>query len=476
MAKEIFVVTSSRHLVAVDPITLKARKIGSTGVEMTDIAFAPNGKLYGISFNKLYQINQKTGKATVVGDLGIKGANALEISDKGVAYVASTSNGILSKLNLGTGETDTVGRYSRSLKSEGDLAFYDGRLYLTTTANKILNISPTTGRTLDSLSLGIADMYGLEQLGSTLYGFSRSFFYSIDPTTGATIALKNVPGFGNFNGAASFDFTKIDKNGFTIVGTPLPDWLHGNDGKDKIIGKGDDDHLYGLEGKDQLFGNGGKDFLDGGEGADKATGGKGNDTYAVDNRGDKVFESRGGGRDTVESEINYTLPSHVENLELIEGKRGTGNSLNNTIIGNDGKNILSGKGGSDDIRGGKGADTIIGGRGPDDLHGGDGSDRFVFRSVSETPTSAHDVIHDFEGGSGDRVDLSAIDADTLSGGNQAFTFIGDDPFIGTPGELRYDFDGRSRVTVEGDVDGDGLADFAIVFDTFFTPQKDFFLL
>lgn len=30
--------------------------------------------------------------------------------------------------------------------------------------------------------------------------------------------------------------------------------------------------------------------------------------------------------------------------------------------------------------------------------------------------------------------------------------------------------------MEGDVDGDGLADFAIVFDTFFTPQKDFFLL
>ena len=76
---------------------------------------------------------------------------------------------------------------------------------------------------------------------------------------------------------------------------------------------------------------------------------------------------------------------------------------------------------------------------------------------------SRDIITDFINGT-DRIDLSAIDANTLAGGNNAFTFIGTGVFSGGgaagAGQLRYSFAGTDTL-VEGDVDGDGTADFQI---------------
>jgi hypothetical protein len=61
---------------------------------------------------------------------------------------------------------------------------------------------------------------------------------------------------------------------------------------------------------------------------------------------------------------------------------------------------------------------------------------------------------------GDLINLSQIDA--ISGGaNDAFTFIGSGAFSGTAGELRATLSGGSW-TVQGDVNGDGIADIEMV--------------
>jgi len=111
-----------------------------------------------------------------------------------------------------------------------------------------------------------------------------------------------------------------------------------------------------------ITGNGADNVLDGGAGVDTMSGGLGNDTYIVDTVGDKATESSAiGGADLVQSSITFTLGSNVESLSLTGAAaiNGTGNSLNNSIIGNDAKNVLNGGHGADSMTGGLGNDTYI---------------------------------------------------------------------------------------------------------------------
>jgi uncharacterized delta-60 repeat protein len=124
-----------------------------------------------------------------------------------------------------------------------------------------------------------------------------------------------------------------------------------------------DDTLNGGNQGDTLIGGDGKDTLNGGFGGDNMTGGKGNDIYVVDNLEDSVVEGSGAdsGVDTVRSFITYSLGDNVENLVLLGSNSidGNGNSLINTITGNDSNNQINGGSGADVMAGGKGDDTYF---------------------------------------------------------------------------------------------------------------------
>ncbi|MBP5955109.1 calcium-binding protein, partial [Pseudomonas anatoliensis] len=112
-----------------------------------------------------------------------------------------------------------------------------------------------------------------------------------------------------------------------------------------------------------LIGNGGDNVLDGRLGGDTMIGGLGNDTYIVDNVYDSTIETStlAGEIDTVRASIDWTLGANLENLTLTGNANlnGTGNSVNNGIIGNDGDNVLDGGLGADSLVGGLGNDTYI---------------------------------------------------------------------------------------------------------------------
>ena len=110
-----------------------------------------------------------------------------------------------------------------------------------------------------------------------------------------------------------------------------------------------------------LSGNDAANLLDGAAGADMMAGGLGDDTYVVDDLGDVVTESPGGGVDTVHSLVDYSLGAEIEAL-LLSGTadlNGTGNALNNLLVGNIGANTLDGGAGADQMLGGAGDDTYI---------------------------------------------------------------------------------------------------------------------
>ena len=78
--------------------------------------------------------------------------------------------------------------------------------------------------------------------------------------------------------------------------------------------------------------------------------------YVVDHLGDTIIEYGGQGIDTVISPFDYTLSANVDNLTLTGvALNGTGNVLDNVIIGTDADNTLIGLEGKDTLDGGAGA-------------------------------------------------------------------------------------------------------------------------
>jgi Ca2+-binding RTX toxin-like protein len=130
--------------------------------------------------------------------------------------------------------------------------------------------------------------------------------------------------------------------------------------------------IVGTTGVDNLIGTANADVIDGRGGADGMSGGPGDDVYIIDNIGDRVNESAGGGTgDILYTAVTYTLPAEVENgvVTSTGSVNLTGNAGNNVLVGNTGANVLIG---------GDGDDLLFGRSGNDRLEGGNGTDTAVF--------------------------------------------------------------------------------------------------
>ena len=171
----------------------------------------------------------------------------------------------------------------------------------------------------------------------------------------------------------------------TLTGTAIINGT-GNELSNILIGNSAGNSLYGLAGDDSL---------NGGTGADKLFGGIGNDTYTVDNTGDVVTENAGEGTDSVQSSITYTLGANVENLTLTgtSAINGTGNTLDNLLIGNSAVNTLTGNAGNDTLDGGAGGDTMVGGTGDDTYVVDNTADKVTEAASAGTDTVQSRITH-----------------------------------------------------------------------------------
>jgi Ca2+-binding RTX toxin-like protein len=157
-------------------------------------------------------------------------------------------------------------------------------------------------------------------------------------------------------------------------------------------------------------------------------GGRGNDIYFVDDAGDTVIELAGEGTDTIRSTISYTLGSAVEHLELLgaTGISGTGNVLDNRIVGNAGGNALYGLGGNDTLIGMGGNDILDGGEGADSMSGGEGSDTYYVDHVDD------EVV---ETGPGIDTVRTTLAGYALGANVENLVYMGAGAFTGTGNEL-----------------------------------------
>ncbi len=296
---------------------------------------------------------------------------------------------------LVAGETVVAGSDgSRTvLKNIENVLFADGTLVLAellqgaiTTGNDVL--TGTAGADVMDGKAGADTMTGLD--GDDIYVLDNAGDRIVELAGGGTDLARVAYTVAGKTYALEGEVEHATVTGTVathLAGNGLDNQLTGNAAFNMLDGGAGNDSLFGLAGNDSLAGGAGDDLLDGGAGNDTMAGGDGSDTYVVDAAGDLVRELSGdGGIDTVLTALaSYTLAANVERLEYT-GKlafAGTGNELDNTIVGG---------AGADRLNGGAGNDVLVGGAGADTLTGGSGADTFVLHK------GAIDTVTDFLSG------------------------------------------------------------------------------
>ncbi len=172
-----------------------------------------------------------------------------------------------------------------------------------------------------------------------------------------------------------------------------------------------------------LFAGAGDNVLDGRAGIDTAS-------YANATAGVAVTLSTSAQQTTGGSGLD--ILKNIENL--------SGSSYDDTLTGNSGANTLNGGAGNDTLVGGAGDDRLVGGLGTDTLTGGTGADTYVFGAVADMGVGGlRDVINGFKSAEGDHLDFTGLDANPLTPGIDAFSFIGSNAFDASnaTGQLRF---------------------------------------
>ena len=260
-------------------------------------------------------------------------------------YVVDNAGDVVTE-NAGEGTDTVLSSVTRTLAANIEKLTLTGTAAISGTGNTLANV--ITGNTAANLIDGGSG-------ADTMIGGKGDDTYVVD-NAGDIITEKASEGVDRVQSSVTYTLAANVEH-LTLTGTAAINGI-GNELANIITGNA---------ANNTLTGKAGNDTLNGGAGADKMVGGLGNDTYVVDNAGDTAVEVDGEGIDIVQSSVGFVLGTGVDNLTLTGTAmiNGTGNTLNNVIIGNSAANVLYGYAGNDTLNGGAGADQMFGGLGND---------------------------------------------------------------------------------------------------------------
>jgi Ca2+-binding RTX toxin-like protein len=217
-----------------------------------------------------------------------------------------------------------------------------------------------------------------------------------------------------------------------ILGDSFNNTLDGGSGtgSDTLDGALGDDTLLSGDGSDTIYGGEGIDYIDAG---DNTTGDgdwlsydgieTGSNHIEVDLSSEKIIKDGFGTDGTNNLDVNETVVG-VEHIHATDKDDSlSGNTLSNSIRGEDGKDLIYGDGGDDYLYGGLKNDTIYGEDGADKIYG-EGEDDTIYGGDSS------DTI--YGGGGNDHLygkldkDDSNLDGDTIYGGANVDTIYAND--------------------------------------------------
>jgi Ca2+-binding RTX toxin-like protein len=271
----------------------------------------------------------------------------------------------------------------------------------------------------------------------------NNLFFSGDATGDVLIDIENIYGSSHddtMSGNADRNIIGGEGGADLLDGRGGDDALSGEAGNDILSGRDGNDRLVGGDGTDTLSGEAGNDSIDGGIGNDSAFGGAGNDSITggagidnLDGGDDNDILEGGAGADALAGGSGIDTASYASSaagvsVNLATGAVSGGDAVGDTfsgieqLLGSGFADTLTGNTGANTLWGMAGDDVLTGGVGADTLKGGAGNDSFRYTATADSTVAAagRDTITDFT--TGDKIDLSAIDANGEGPGNTAFSF------------------------------------------------------
>jgi hypothetical protein len=198
-------------LYRVDPDTLAISMVGDfawpSGTDtMTDLAIDKTGKMIGVSFTSVYQVDPSNAHTTLLnahlaGEFnGLSFVPADQLGQTGDDVLVGTRNtdGKVFRVDPMTGATTQVGDMGASFMSSGDLVAVAGFGTVQTItgngADKLARLAPQTfAATPIGTDTGFGMIWGVAYWKNKIYGFTSSgAFILIDPTTGVATLVTNT--------------------------------------------------------------------------------------------------------------------------------------------------------------------------------------------------------------------------------------------------------------------------------------------
>lgn len=437
-----------------------------------------------------------TGSTVTINNDGLmtgRDKNALELSTAGATFIVNNNaTGVMTQDDPGSDIIKNASNLTLNnagkIISSGDIMGPDGEPE--ETGGDAIDLGEGTGNVINNLDGGIIE--------GSKHGVTGDAGATVNNAEGGLISGRNGSGV-NFDNYYE-DETELEAARLTVVnhGVIIGNSKTYEDSDGDAI---DADGLVTVDNYGFVGGMGAAGFKDGAE----------NHAEGIAAGGGIINNYKGGTIFSVEraiqiddSEENGAYASvTITNAGLIQGQGGdaiiivgdhddtltnSGTILGDITMGGGDDTVTFSKGsnvdgtvmlglGDDTFTGWNGDDLVSGGAGEDELTGGKGADTFVFAAVGDSGNTkaTADLVTDFRAKDGDLIDLSEIDANTVLADDQAFKFIGSKAFHDKAGELRYATD-RNGTWIQGDVDGDGKADFMIHLDDKMALKIDHFEL
>jgi hypothetical protein len=241
-SQPIFVTTTAGNLYSLDLLNCTSHLIGQTGHGFADIAFTPDGKLWGIEGGVLYQINTTNANTTVIGATGTQAVSLVALNNSTLFAEYETK---LYGVNTANATDFLIGDIG--YKASGDLTWYDNDLYMTSgsslikiilnnTFTTILTASPvnSNGNLIPTCEGAVAASF--PSLNNSIIGFSGNNVYKICQIDGSSqllctaIVPEGIPGAAsmtlpsqNPKPTACFGSKPQTQNFLTVIRNPSID-------------------------------------------------------------------------------------------------------------------------------------------------------------------------------------------------------------------------------------------------------------